>query len=137
MDVWLLPSGKTTGETVSRFNAHQPDWRSRVATEHPTARKLMRLHINDMVAVGEGDERRILRVQFLSGQMVTAVDNNEGGNLHARVRDKDPDTRYVPLRISASRVLDAGLRKVSVDVLGRVLDGGRYGPDGRGERPGS
>ena len=134
MDVWLLPNGRTTGETVSRFNAHKPDYRSKVKGEHPTARKLMRLHINDMVAIGEGDERRILRIQFLSGQGITAVDHNEGGNLHQRVRDKNLDNYYVPLRVSASRVLAVGLRKVSVDVTGRVLDGGPFDRDGRGKR---
>ncbi|MXX80546.1 MAG: type II CRISPR RNA-guided endonuclease Cas9 [Chloroflexi bacterium] len=30
MDIWLLPNGKTTGETVTRFDAHQPGFRSRV-----------------------------------------------------------------------------------------------------------
>ncbi|MCY4392686.1 MAG: type II CRISPR RNA-guided endonuclease Cas9 [Chloroflexi bacterium] len=133
MDIWLLPKGrKTTGETVSRFNAHQPDFRSPIKAEHPTARKLMRLQINDMIAVGEGDERRLLRVQFLSGQKITAVDHNEGGDLRARVRASDDAESYVPLRVSASRVIQAGLRKVSVDVLGRVQDGGPFGPDGRG-----
>ena len=133
MDIWLLPNGKTQGETVSRFDAHQPDFRSEVKAEHPTATKLMRLHVNDMIATGEGGERRISRVQFLSGQMVTAVDHNEGGNLHTRVRDKSPATRYVPLRVSASRMLQAGLRKVSVDVAGCVQDGGPRGPVGRGK----
>ena len=134
MDVWLLPNGKTTGETVSRFNAHQPDLRSCVKTKHPTARKLMRLHINDMIAIGEGEERRILRVQTLtpSGQRIEAVDHNEGGDLRARVRHADPEERCVPLRVSASRMLQVGLRKVSVDVAGRVRDGGPFGPDGRG-----
>ena len=134
MDVWLLPNGRTTGETVSRFNAHKPGFRSKVKGEHPTARKLMRLHVNDMVATGEGDERRILRVQFLSGQGITAVDHNEGGNLHQRVRDKNLDNYYVPLRVSASRVIAVGLRKVSVDVTGRVRDGGPFDRDGRGKR---
>ena len=134
MDVWLLPNGKTTGETVSLFDAHKPDYRSPVKAGHPTARKLMRLHINDMVAIGEGNERRILRVQFLSGQGITAVDHNEGGNLHQRVRDKKLDNYYVPLRVSASRVIAVGLRKVSVDVTGRVRDGGPFDREERGKR---
>ncbi len=134
MDVWLLPDGRTTGETVSLFDAHKPDYRSPVKAGHPTARKLMRLHINDMVATGEGDERRILRVQFLSGQGITAVDHNEGGDLRQRVRDKKLDNYYVPLRVSASRVLSVGLRKVSVDALGRVRDGGPFDREERGKR---
>jgi len=132
MDIWLLPNGKTTGETVSRFNAHQPDVQSKIKALHPTAKKLMRLHVDDMIAVGEGEERRIMRVQFLSGPNVTAVDHNEGGNLHARVRSKDPATRYVPFRVSASRALNVGLRKVSVNILGRVADGGPFDQSGKG-----
>ncbi len=122
MDVWLLPNGKTTGETVSRFDAHQPDFRSEIKKENPTAKKLMRLHINDMIAIGEGDERRILRVQKLSGQTIYSVDHRQGGK-----------AKEMPLvNKRATRVLREGLRKVSVDVIGRVQDGGPFGPDGRG-----
>ena len=123
MDVWLLPDGKkTVGETVSRFDAHQPGFRSKVQTEHPTARKLIRLHINDMIAVGEGEERRIMRVLKLSGQQISAVDHTAGGKAHD----------LTPYRKSAGQVRQAGLRKVSVDVLGRVRDGGPWMADGRG-----
>ncbi|WP_419845424.1 type II CRISPR RNA-guided endonuclease Cas9 [Candidatus Poriferisocius sp.] len=123
MDVWLLPSGKTEGETVSRFDAHQPDFCSGVKVEYPTAKKLMRLHVNDMIAVGEGSERRFLRVQALSGQRITAVDHRAAGKAK----------ELSPYRKSASQVLQVGLRKISVDVLGRVQDGGPFGPDGRGK----
>ena len=92
----------------------------------------MRIHVNDMIATGEGDERRILRVQKLSGQTIYAVDHNEGGELRRRELDPDPDARYTPLRKSAGQVLQAALRKIAVDELGRVRDGGPFGPDGRG-----
>ena len=123
MDVWLLPNGKTKGETVSRFDAHQPGFHSRVEDEYPVAKKLMRLHINDMIAIGEGSERRVLRVQKLGGQTITAVGHTAAGKAEA----------LSPYRKSAGQVLQAGLRKVSVDVLGRVQDGGPFGPDGRGK----
>ena len=122
MDVWLLPNGKTVGEVVTRFAAHQPDFRSEIKDEHPTAKKLMRLHINDMIAVGEGDERRIMRVLKLSGQTINAVDHAAGGKAHG----------LAPYRKSAGQVIQVGLRKVSVDVLGRVRDGGPRVVDGRG-----
>ena len=91
----------------------------------------MRLHINDMVAVGEGAERRLLRVQTLSGQAIVMVDHNEGGDLRKRERIKDPEVRYEPLRRSAGRVLSEGIRKVTVTPAGRILDAGPFGPDGR------
>ena len=122
MDVWLLPDGKTVGETITRFAAHQLDFRSEVKDGHPTAKKLMRLHINDMIAVGEGDERRIMRVLKLSGQRIEAVDHAAGGKAE----------NLTPYRKSAGQVIQVGLRKVSVDVLGRVRDGGPRVVDGRG-----
>ena len=122
MDIWLLPNGKTVGETVTRFNAHQPGFRSKVKDEYSTAKKLMRLHINDMIAVGDGEERRIMRVLKLSGQQINAVDHTAGGKAHD----------LTPYRKSAGQVLKVGLRKVSVDVLGRVRDGGAWMADGRG-----
>jgi len=123
MDVWLLPNGNTVGHTVSRFDAHQIDFRTPVKDQHPTAKKLMRLHINDMIAVGEGSERRMMRVQKLSKQVITAVEHAAAG--------KAGD--LIPYRKSAGQVLQVGLRKVSVDVLGRVQDGGPFDRHGRGK----
>ncbi len=123
MDVWLLPDGKTRGETVNRFKANQADYNSPVKANHPTAKKLMRLHVDDMVALGEGSERRIYRVQQLSDQRVVLVEHLQAG------KGKEAP----PTRIRATRVLILGLRKVSVDVLGRVRDGGPFDSDGRGK----
>ncbi len=116
MDVWLLPSGKTVGETVTRFDAHQPNLCSEIKKDHPNAKKLMRLHIDDMIAVGEGDDREVMRVQLLSKQEIRAVGHEQGGKASSM------DVYFK----SASQVLQAGLRKVSVDVLGRVQDGGPF-----------
>lgn len=123
MDVWLLPNGKTRGETVSRFDAHQGKFSSTVRTEYPTAKKLMRLHVNDMVAIGEGSERRIMRVKELSGQRIVAVDQTAAGK-----------AKELPLYSKAAgQVIQAELRQVSVDILGHLRDGGPFGPDGRGK----
>ena len=119
MDVWLLPNGKTTGETVTRFDAHQPSFHSKIKTRYPTAKKLMRLHKDDMIAVGEGEDRRILRVQKLSGQIITAADHTAAQNAS-------------PYRKSAGLVLQAKLRKISVDILGNVQDGGPFDQSGKG-----
>lgn len=122
MDIWLLPDGKTRGETVSRYNAHQPYYRSQIKSNYPTAKKLMRLHVNDIVALGEGEGRRLLRLKELSGQRIVLVENHQAGR-----------AKEMPLvRKRATRVLQEGLRKVSVDVLGRVRDGGPFRPAGHG-----
>ena len=131
MDVWLLAEGRTKGETVSRFMAHQPHFRSKIKDEYPTAKKLMRLHENDMVATGLNEDRRIYRVRSLSGQKIEAVGHNEGGDIRKRERTNDPAARYKPLRVSAGLVISRGLRKVSVDITGRVRDAGPFPPSGR------
>ena len=124
MDVWLLPDGKVVGETVTRFAAHQAAFRSSVKSDHPTARKVMRLHINDMIAIGAGGERRILRVQGLSGQEIAAVDHNEGGDIRKRRLDRDHPHPYRPLRRRPHALVAAGVRRVSVSILGEIRDGG-------------
>ena len=131
MDIWLLPTGRTKGETVSRFRAHQPDFDSKIKHECPTAKKLMRLHENDMVAVGSNESRRIYRIRSLSGDRIEAVQHNEGGDLRKRERTGDPAARFKPLRLRAGQVIQRSLRKVSVDITGRVRDAGPFPPSGR------
>ena len=126
MDVWLLPNEKVVGETVSRFHAHQPTFQSAVKREHPTAKKLMRLHVNDMIAIGKGNEPRILCVRVLSGAKITVVDHNEGGDLRRRERDPAHPHPYLPLVLAPSAVHTKGMRKVSVDVLGHLRDRGPF-----------
>ena len=82
----------------------------------------MRLHRDDMVAMGQGNERRLYRVQKLSGQSVVLVEHHQAGK-----GQEVPSTTK-----RATRVLQEGIRRVSVDVLGRVQDGGPFGLDGRG-----
>lgn len=123
MDIWMLPNGKTRGEIVSRFKANQADGRSQIQADHPTAKRLMRLHVNDMVAMGEGAERQIYRVQKMSKQTIVLVDHQQAGSAH----------EMQPTRKQATRVLKEGMRKVSVDVLGRVRDGGPFDSGGRGK----
>ncbi len=121
MDIWLLPDGKTRGETVSRFDAHKQNGFSEIRAAHPTARKLMRLHRDDTVATGEGENRKILRVKALTAQMIELVDHAQAG------KGKEMPS----FRKSATRVLIEGMRKVSVDVLGRVHDGGPFKAEAR------
>jgi hypothetical protein len=68
------------------------------------------------------------RVQKFSGQTIVAVHHNEAGDLRKRENSEDEEERYVPLRRSAGRVLQVGLRKVRVTATGRVLDGGPHRP---------
>ena len=121
-DLYELPDGKWRAVVVRRFDANQPDFDPVKFRPHPAAKKLWRLHIDDMVAVGEGENRRILRIVKMSGQIITMADHFEGGALKARDADKNDIFKY--FAPSASRLKDLGFRKVGVDEIGRVSDPG-------------
>ena len=82
----------------------------------------MRLHIDDMVAVDDGGQRRVLRVVKLSGQKITLADHFEGGALKTRDADKEDPFKY--LEKSANVLKGMGLRKVGVNEIGRLTDSG-------------
>ena len=130
-DVWRMRDGSWRMVVVSTFDANQPGFdieRFRPADKKsgrpdPAAKRLMRLHIDDMGAFGEGPDRRIVRVRKItdatSGAFVVLDDHNEG-NAADRVRKGEMTENRYP----ASRLKRVGFRKVRVDEIGRVGDTG-------------
>jgi CRISPR-associated endonuclease Csn1 len=125
-DLYELPDGKWKAVVVRRFDANRSDFDPVTFRPHPAARKIARLHIDDMVAVGEGDARRILRIVKMSGQIITMAEHFEGGALKARDADRADIFKYVAP--SASRLKELGFRKVGVDEIGRLTDPGPRKP---------
>lgn len=125
-DLYELPDGKWKAVVIRRFDANQSDFDAAKFRPHPAAKKIARLHIDDMVAVGEGDARRILRIVKMSGQIITMADHFEGGALKARDADKTDIFKY--FAPSASKLKDLGFRKVGVDEIGRLTDPGPHKP---------
>jgi CRISPR-associated endonuclease Csn1 len=138
-DLYELPNGKWTAVVIRRFDANQPDFdANKFRDEHfkkmgvnekslrPLTKRIARLHIDDMVAVGEGAARRILRIVKMSGQIITMADHFEGGALKARDADKNDIFKY--FAPSASKLKDLGFRKVGVDEIGRLTDPGPRKP---------
>jgi CRISPR-associated endonuclease Csn1 len=82
----------------------------------------MRLHISDMVAFGNGEARRILRVVKMSGSQVVLAEPQEGGSLKARDADKSDLFKYI--FASRKTLMDDGARKIWVDPSGRIFDPG-------------
>ena len=121
-DLYELPDGKWRAVVVRRFEANQSDFDPAKLRPHPAAKKIARLHIDDMVAVGEGEARRILRVVKMSKQTITMAEHFEGGSLKARDADKSDIFKY--FAPSASRLKELGFRKIGVDEIGRVSDPG-------------
>jgi CRISPR-associated endonuclease Csn1 len=129
VELWQLPNKKYSLVVVSTFDAAQEAARARGAhlpfrdlRPHPAASLLIRLHKNDMVAIGNGTERQIMRVVKMSNGQVTLAPHNEGGNLKARDNAKDDAFRY--LSASATKLRELQARKVWVNPAGKVRDPG-------------
>lgn len=127
MDVLKLPNGKWVGAVMTTFDAQRvaaspgapPLWKAK----YPAARRVMRLFKGDLVALGEGEECRILRVAQLWDQgTVFLAGHAEGGNLQKRHKSEADPFRW--LMPSVSTFPKLRLRKVGVDALGRVRDPG-------------
>ena len=124
-DVWQMRDGNWKIEVVHTFDANQPDFQmKRPVTSRgkykgkpdPAAKWLMRLRINDMGTLGEGEECRIVHVRKINADSVVLDDHSEA-NVDKRERDKKI-TRNAGH--SATKLRDEKFRKVVVDEIGRV-----------------
>lgn len=125
-DVWELADGKWVAEVVSMFDAHQPGWTSAIRQANPTARKVLRLHQDDLLAIeAENQGRRLVRVvKFGQNGQITLAEPQEGGDLKRRdaaLADIDPFKYSSPTAGGLKRLK---ARQVRIDELGRVQDPG-------------
>ena len=124
-DIWKMPDGSWKTVVVPVFEFNQQDFATQNSRPHPAAKRLMRVHIDDMGALGEGSDRRIVRVRKITNATSGAflvLDMHNEANVAARVSSTDDpmkENRYL-----ANRLRKEGFRKVSVDEIGRVLDSG-------------
>lgn len=122
-DVWELPDGKWVNEVVSMFDAHQPGWLSGIRAANPTARKILSLHRDDVLAIERnGGDRELVRVVKFSEKQFAVAPPNEGGALKGRDADKDDPFKYSYPSPNTLKAWHA--RQVRIDEIGRVLDPG-------------
>lgn len=128
-DVWEVQDGEDKAGrvrtkwqvvVVPTFNANQPDFSIGCFRPVPSAKRLMRLYIDDMGALGEGKERRIVRVRMMSGDHVWLDLHNEA-NVSARM---GKDFTEGESKHSGPKLQRLGFRKVGVDEIGHVVDPG-------------
>lgn len=124
-EVWRMRDSTWRTVVVPTFDANQPgfdieNYRPADRTSgkpDPAAKRLMRLHIDDM-GVLEGEERRVVRVRKITnartGVFVILDDHNEA-NVADRVGKNMRENRY-----SARQLQSQVFRKVHVDEIGRV-----------------
>ncbi|HLO76380.1 MAG TPA: type II CRISPR RNA-guided endonuclease Cas9 [Magnetospirillum sp.] len=122
-DVWELPDGKWEAEVVSMYDAHQADHVSALRTRFPTARKVLRLYRNDLVALTTETGRKLMRVlQIWQNGQITLVEPQEAGDFRRRSKSEDDPFAYTSPTASGLQRLCA--RQIRMDELGRVLDPG-------------
>lgn len=119
LEIWRLPDGKVTTQVTSTFEAHTLDGPKR---PHPAAKRLLRVHKGDMVALERDGQRIIGQIQQMSiANGLFIVPHNEA-NADARNRDKTDPFKWI--QIGAQPAIAAGIRRVAVDEIGRLRDGG-------------
>ncbi|MDE9449935.1 type II CRISPR RNA-guided endonuclease Cas9 [Aliiroseovarius sp. Z3] len=118
-EIWRLPDGKIEPQVITTYEAHTLDVHKR---PHPAAKRLLRVHKGDMVAL-ERDGRTIVghvqQMHIKNGLFI--VPHNEA-NADARNSDKSDPFKWI--QIAARPAVEAGVRRVSVDEIGRLRDGG-------------
>jgi len=114
-DIYCSDKGKYARkwqvEIIPMFKAHQPEFEPQWHKDNPTAKKIMRLFINDNVAWDEGEIRKINRVKKMS------VD---GRLFFLNPKIAKPDNE--PNATSVKQLQERNARKIGIDILGRVFD---------------
>lgn len=118
-EIWQLPDGRIEAQVITTFEAHTLETEKR---PHPAAKRLLRVHKGDMVAL-ERDGRTVVghvqQMHIKNGLFI--VPHNEA-NADARNSDRTDPFRWI--QIAARPAVTAGIRRVAVDEIGRLRDGG-------------
>lgn len=117
-EIWRLPDGKIEAQVITTYEAHSLDVQKR---PHPAAKRLLRVHKGDMVALERNGQRVIGHVQKMDiANGLFIVPHNEA-NADTRSNDKADPFKWI--QIGARPAVEAGIRRVSVDEIGRLRDG--------------
>ena len=120
-DVWEMPDGKWIAEVISMFEAHQPSVVK--PRPHPAAKRIMRLHRDDVLAIERsGGQRELVRIVKFSEKQFAVAPLHEAGSLKARDADREDPFKY--LYPSPNTLKTWRARKANVDEIGWIRDPG-------------
>ncbi|QEW21206.1 CRISPR-associated endonuclease Cas9/Csn1 [Marinibacterium anthonyi] len=117
-ELWRLPDGKVKPQVVTTYEAHAGIEKR----PHPAAKRLLRTFKRDMVALERNGETVICYVQKFNQAGILFLASHLESNADAR--DRDPNDSFTLFRMSPGPMHKAGIRRVSVDEIGRLRDGG-------------
>ena len=120
-EVWRIPDGSWKHVVYTTFEAHQAGLDKK---PHPAAKRLMRLHKNDMLALTHPKHGPMIAViATLSEQRLELYPHTESS---ADKRNRNKDDPFCFLRVSVSTLQKSGARRVFVDEIGRIRDAGPH-----------
>ena len=122
-DVWETLDGKWNSEVVSMFDAHQPKWSSEFHKNNPTARKVLSLQQNDMVAYNDPEKGHVIAriVKFGQNGQIFFAPHNEAD---VSGRDSNKNDPFKLTVKTATGLKKMQFRQIRVDEMGRVFDPG-------------
>lgn len=122
-DVWETLDGKWNSEVISMFDAHQPKWSSEFHKNNPTARKVLSLQQNDMVAYNDPEKGHVIAriVKFGQNGQIFFAPHNEAD---VSGRDSDKNDPFKLTVKTATGLKKMQFRQIRVDEMGRVFDPG-------------
>ena len=118
-EIWRLPDGKIQAQVITTYEAHSSNCEKR---PHPAAKRLLRVHKGDMVALERDGQTIVGHIQKMDIANGLFIVPHHEANADARNRDKSDLFRFI--QIAAGPMVKARIRRVSVDEIGRLRDGG-------------
>jgi len=112
-DIFVGPKERWTGRVISRFDANQKGFDPKARKSIAGEELIMRLRVNDMLAIGESNARSIMRVVKLSHGKIALAVHFEGGSLKSRDADENDPFSYLTVAPSGLQKLFARLIRVS------------------------
>lgn len=122
LEVWRLPDGKVQAQAITAWELHNL---AAVKRPHPAAKRLLRLHKDDMVAIERDGQRVICYVQKTDPANGAFLVPHTEANADARNKDKSDPFKW--FQMSAGTLVKANARRVFVDEMGRLRDPGVRG----------
>ncbi|AQS41335.1 MAG: CRISPR-associated protein Cas9 [Candidatus Tokpelaia hoelldobleri] len=125
-DVWLTLDGKWHSEVISTFGIHQPGWVSAFHAQNPTAKKVLSLQQNDMVAYEHPEDGYTIArvVEFYQDGKIAFSPHNEA-NVARRNKNKGDPFKYFVKMANPLKAIQC--RQVRIDEIGQVYDAGFQG----------
>jgi len=119
VDVFARPDGSWGREIVSVYDANQDEFAPRWQAEDAANRLVFSLHKNDLVRLDAGGEDKVMRLVSIWEKYLQLAGHAET-NLAERYRDGEFKWTFA----NYDKLRDMRVRKVTVDLLGRLRDPG-------------